>query len=153
MKIEIEHEGSCLGATGEPGRLIVRDALAKCRRCPGSLEGRALHPPGRVTLDASFKRGGAFRTLGWGTHARASRAASYSSVFTLSPILTGERAHHGEILREATKLVDAGKIMPRLDPAPFQPANNLGRRMPRLKAASPPTRSFSMLVRTLTRES
>jgi hypothetical protein len=29
MKIEIEHEGFCLGATGETGRLIVRDALAK----------------------------------------------------------------------------------------------------------------------------
>jgi hypothetical protein len=29
MKIEIEHEGSCLGATGGSGRLIVRDALAK----------------------------------------------------------------------------------------------------------------------------
>jgi uncharacterized protein YbjT (DUF2867 family) len=29
MKIEIEHEGSCLGATGGTGRLIVRDALAK----------------------------------------------------------------------------------------------------------------------------
>jgi cyclopropane-fatty-acyl-phospholipid synthase len=28
MKIEIEHEGSCLGATGGTGRLIVRDALA-----------------------------------------------------------------------------------------------------------------------------
>src|ERR1035438_4430994 len=29
MKIEIEHEGSCLGATGGTGQLIVRDALAK----------------------------------------------------------------------------------------------------------------------------
>ena len=29
MKIEIEHEGSCLGATGGTGRLIVCDALAK----------------------------------------------------------------------------------------------------------------------------
>jgi putative NADH-flavin reductase len=28
MKIEIEHEGSCLGATGGIGRLIVRDAPA-----------------------------------------------------------------------------------------------------------------------------
>jgi uncharacterized protein YbjT (DUF2867 family) len=29
MKIEIEHEGSCSGATGGTGRLIVRDARAK----------------------------------------------------------------------------------------------------------------------------
>jgi hypothetical protein len=27
MKIEIEHEGSCLGATGGTGRLIVREAM------------------------------------------------------------------------------------------------------------------------------
>jgi NADPH:quinone reductase-like Zn-dependent oxidoreductase len=41
-------------------------------------------------------------------------------VFTLLPILTGEgRAHHGELLREATKLVEAGKIVPRLDPRHF----------------------------------
>src|SRR5277367_3067227 len=31
MKIEIEHEGSCLGATGGPERLIVRHAPAKGR--------------------------------------------------------------------------------------------------------------------------
>ncbi len=31
-------------------------------------------------------------------------------------MLTGEgREHHGEILREATRLVEVGKIMPRLD--------------------------------------
>jgi hypothetical protein len=29
MKIEIEHNGSCLGAMGGSGRLIVRDSLAK----------------------------------------------------------------------------------------------------------------------------
>ena len=54
--------------------------------------------------------------LGWGTHALAPlsfRAASYSGVFTLLPMLTGEgRAHHGEILREATRLVEAGKVRP-----------------------------------------
>jgi NADPH:quinone reductase len=41
-------------------------------------------------------------------------------VFTLLPLLTGEgRAHHGEILREATKLIEAGKIVPRLDSRQF----------------------------------
>jgi NADPH2:quinone reductase len=41
-------------------------------------------------------------------------------VFTLLPILTGEgRAHHGEILREATKLCEAGQIVPKLDPRHF----------------------------------
>jgi NADPH:quinone reductase-like Zn-dependent oxidoreductase len=45
------------------------------------------------------------------------RAATYSGVFTLLPMLTGEgRAHHGEILREASHLVEAGKLVPKVDP-------------------------------------
>lgn len=82
---------------------------------------------GGSVLDASFNAvarfGHVVSALGWGTHALAPlsfRAASYSGVFTLLPILTGEgRAHHGEILREATKLVEAVKIVPRLDPRHF----------------------------------
>jgi NADPH:quinone reductase len=82
---------------------------------------------GGPALDASFSAvarfGHVVSALGWGTHALAPlsfRAASYSGVFTLLPILTGEgRAHHGEILREATKLAEAGKIVPRLDPRHF----------------------------------
>jgi NADPH:quinone reductase-like Zn-dependent oxidoreductase len=82
---------------------------------------------GGVVLDASFhavrRFGHVVSALGWGTHALAPlsfRAASYSGVFTLLPLLTGEgRAHHGEILREATRLVDAGKIAPRVDPRRF----------------------------------
>lgn len=61
--------------------------------------------------------------LGWGTHALAPlsfKAATYSGVFTLLPLLTGEgRAHHGEIMREATKLIEAGHIVPKLDPRRF----------------------------------
>jgi len=82
---------------------------------------------GGATLDASFQAvrrfGHVVSCLGWGTHALAPlsfRAATYSGVFTLLPMLTGEgREHHGEILREATKLVEAGKIMPQLDPRHF----------------------------------
>ena len=82
---------------------------------------------GGAVLDASFNAvarfGHVVSALGWGTHALAPlsfRAASYSGVFTLLPLLTGEgRAHHGEILREATKLIEAGKIIPRLDPRHF----------------------------------
>jgi NADPH:quinone reductase-like Zn-dependent oxidoreductase len=41
-------------------------------------------------------------------------------VFTLMPLLSGEgRAHHGEILSEATKLAEAGLLVPRVDPAEF----------------------------------
>jgi NADPH:quinone reductase-like Zn-dependent oxidoreductase len=61
--------------------------------------------------------------LGWGNHALAPlsfRAATYSGVFSLLPMLTGQgRAHHGNILREATKLADDGKIKPHLDPRRF----------------------------------
>lgn len=82
---------------------------------------------GGAVLDASFNAvarfGHVVSALGWGTHALAPlsfRAASYSGVFTLLPLLTGEgRAHHGEILREATALIEAGKIVPRLDPRHF----------------------------------
>lgn len=78
---------------------------------------------GGKTLDASFhavrRFGHVVSALGWGTHALAPlsfRAATYSGVFTLLPLLTGEgREHHGAILREAAKLVDAGKITPRID--------------------------------------
>jgi putative NADH-flavin reductase len=49
MKIEIEHEGSCLGATGGTGRLIVRDALAKGHSVVVLVrsKARALDLPGR----------------------------------------------------------------------------------------------------------
>src|SRR6202008_4833147 len=80
---------------------------------------------GGATLDASFaavKRytGHAISCLGWGSHSLAPLSflgATYSGVFTLLPMLTGEgRPHHGEILREATKLVEDGNLMTRLDP-------------------------------------
>jgi NADPH:quinone reductase-like Zn-dependent oxidoreductase len=82
---------------------------------------------GGATLDASFNAvsrfGHVVSALGWGTHALAPlsfRAATYSGVFTLLPMLTGVgRAHHGEILREATRLAEAGKIVPRVDPRHF----------------------------------
>jgi NADPH:quinone reductase-like Zn-dependent oxidoreductase len=78
-------------------------------------------------LDASFNAvtrfGHVVSALGWGTHALAPlsfRAASYSGVFTLLPLLTGEgRAHHGEILCMATKLAEAGKLVPKLDSRHF----------------------------------
>lgn len=40
--------------------------------------------------------------------------------FTLHALLTGEhRAHHGEMLGEATRLAEAGQLTPRLDPRRF----------------------------------
>jgi NADPH:quinone reductase len=82
---------------------------------------------GGATLDASFVAvrhfGHVVSALGWGTHALAPlsfREASYSGVFTLYPLLSGEhRAHHAAMLREATRLAEAGKLRPNLDPRRF----------------------------------
>ncbi|MFB6421148.1 MULTISPECIES: zinc-dependent alcohol dehydrogenase family protein [Bradyrhizobium] len=82
---------------------------------------------GGKVLDASFEAvrrfGHVVSALGWGAHALAPlsfRAATYSGVFTLLPLLSGEgRAHHGEIMAEATRLVEAGRLVPLLDPRRF----------------------------------
>ncbi|SMF12443.1 NADPH:quinone reductase [Tistlia consotensis] len=82
---------------------------------------------GGATLDASFQAvrrfGHVVSALGWGSHALGPlsfKAATYSGVFTLLPLLTGEgAAHHGEILEEARRLVEAGKVAPQLDPRRF----------------------------------
>ncbi|SIT43876.1 Zinc-containing alcohol dehydrogenase superfamily [Paraburkholderia ribeironis] len=82
---------------------------------------------GGATLDASFAAvkhfGHVVSALGWGTHALAPlsfREASYSGVFTLYPLLSGKcRAHHGAMMREATRLVESGVLKPVVDPRPF----------------------------------
>jgi NADPH:quinone reductase len=86
---------------------------------------------GGATLDASFSAvkqfGHVVSALGWGTHALAPlsfREATYSGVFTLSALLTGKhREHHGEMLQVATRLVEAGKLLPRVDPRGFDLAS------------------------------
>ncbi len=83
---------------------------------------------GGTTLDDSFVAakvytGHVLSSLGWGTHKLAPlsfRGATYSGVFTLLPMLTGRgRAHHGEIMREVTRLVEAGKLTPLVDERRF----------------------------------
>lgn len=80
---------------------------------------------GGSTLDASFKAakqyfGHVLSILGWGTHSLAPlsfHGATYSGVFALYPLISGKsRAHHGEILREATRLIEEGKVTPLVDP-------------------------------------
>ncbi|MEV6613084.1 zinc-dependent alcohol dehydrogenase family protein [Streptomyces sp. NPDC051051] len=83
---------------------------------------------GGSVLDDSFSAvrtytGHVVSALGWGTHSIAPlsfRGATYSGVFTLLPLLTGRgREHHGEIMREAAALADAGALRPLLDPRHF----------------------------------
>jgi NADPH:quinone reductase len=82
---------------------------------------------GGATLDTSFEAvrrfGHVVSALGWGMHALAPlsfRAATYSGIFTLLPLLTNQgRDHHGEILEAAARLVEAGSVRPHLDPRRF----------------------------------
>ena len=88
---------------------------------------RVYDTAGGEALDASFQSvrrfGHVASCLGWGSHALAPlsfKGASYSGVFTLMPLLSGiGRRHHGEILAAATSLVEAGKLLPMLDPRRF----------------------------------
>jgi NADPH:quinone reductase-like Zn-dependent oxidoreductase len=82
---------------------------------------------GGSSLDVSFaavrRFGHVVSAMGWGTHALAPlsfKAATYSGVYTLIPLQTGEgRAHHGEILEQARQLVEAGLLLPGVDPRCF----------------------------------
>ena len=82
---------------------------------------------GGPVLDASFEAvrrfGHVVSCLGWGTHKLAPlsfKQATYSGVFTLHPLIADEgRSHFGDILDEARKFVDTGKLSPRLDPRAF----------------------------------
>jgi len=87
---------------------------------------------GGTTLDASFVAvrpygGHVVSSLGWGTHSLAPlsfRAATYSGVFTLMPLLTGNRREqHGRIMAEATRLADEGKLWPVLSAQRFRLAD------------------------------
>lgn len=78
---------------------------------------------GGPVLDASFKAvkrytGHVVSILGWGTHSLAPlsfRSGTYSGVFTLYPLISGQgRAHHGEILGAAAALIDEGRIAPQV---------------------------------------
>lgn len=78
-------------------------------------------------LDLSFKAvknyGHVVSALGRGMYDLSPlsfHAGSYSPVFTLLPMLTGKgREHHGDILREASKLAEAGKLKPQVDARSF----------------------------------
>ncbi len=82
---------------------------------------------GGASLDAAFamvrRFGHVVSALGWGQHLLAPlsfRAASYSGIFTLLPLLTDEgREHHGEILAQAAALAEAGQLVPSLDSRRF----------------------------------
>jgi NADPH:quinone reductase-like Zn-dependent oxidoreductase len=86
---------------------------------------------GGVTIDASFaavKRytGHVVSCLGWTTHSLAPlsfRGATFSGVFSLLPLLTGlDQSHHGQILRNAAALVDAGTLKPLVNDRRFPAA-------------------------------
>jgi NADPH:quinone reductase-like Zn-dependent oxidoreductase len=85
---------------------------------------------GGAVLDASFEAvkrytGHVVSCLGWGAHSLAPlsfRAATYSGVFTLLPLLTGiGRSRHGHILRQVAQLADQNRLKPLLADQHFGP--------------------------------
>jgi NADPH2:quinone reductase len=88
---------------------------------------------GGASLDTAFKAvkrfGHVVSSLGWGAHSLAPlsfKSGTYSGVFTLTPLLTGEgREHYGGILREATRLATTRRLWPLLDSRTFTLATAL----------------------------
>jgi NADPH:quinone reductase len=86
---------------------------------------------GGATIDAAFEAispytGHVVSCLGWSMHSLAPlsfRNATYSGVFTLTPLLKGVgQSRLGQILTEGAKLVDDGKLKPLLSERHFAPA-------------------------------
>ena len=122
--------GAKVTATGRPGQREQIEAMGArfLEQVDGEEFDIVYDTVGGEVLDASFRAarqygGHVVSALGWGTHALAPlsfRAATYSGVFTLLPLLSGKgRAAHGAILREAAKLVDAGKLKVQLQAGRF----------------------------------
>jgi NADPH:quinone reductase-like Zn-dependent oxidoreductase len=122
--------GAQVAATGRPAQRESIEAMGArfLEQAEGEEFDIVYDTIGGEVLDASFRlvreySGHVVSALGWGTHALAPlsfRAASYSGVFTLLPLLSGKgRAAHGAILREAARLVDAGKLSVQLNAGRF----------------------------------
>lgn len=114
-----------LGAIAIDGREDVESYVA--RHTGGTGWDVVYDTGGGALLDASFRAvrrfGHVVSSLGWGTHLLAPlsfRQATYSGVFTLEPLISGEgRDHFGEILAEVARLAERGKLLPRLDARTF----------------------------------
>ena len=82
---------------------------------------------GGPALDSAFEAiahyGHIASCAAFGEHALATgslRCATLSGVFVLLPMLSGERrAHHGEVLRKVTQLVEAGRVAAIVDARRF----------------------------------
>src|SRR5262249_29699899 len=107
----------CVPSLGPARRWCVSQQVPSIRST--SRSALAYDTAGGATLDASFEAvsrfGHVVSSLGWGRHALGPlsfKGATYSGVFTLLPLLTGEgRAHHADILAQATRLVEAGALV------------------------------------------
>ena len=122
--------GARVSATGRPAQREAIEAMgARFIEQAGDERFDIVYDTiGGEMLDAAFRAareygGHVVSSLGWGTHALAPlsfRAATYSGVFTLLPLLSGKgRAAHGAILRAAAKLVDEGLLSVRVHPKRF----------------------------------
>lgn len=135
IQIALAHGAKVFTTVSEDKRAIVEDvgAIAIDRHTPveeyvtehtnGEGFDIVYDTLGGGVLDASFLAvkhytGHVVSCLGWGTHALAPlsfRGATYSGVFTLYPLLTGrQRANHGHILHQASKLAENDRLKPLL---------------------------------------
>ncbi len=110
-----------LGAIAIDKHLPTKDYVAEHTRGEGF--DIVYDTVGGAVLDASFEAvkrytGRVVSCLGWGAHSLAPlsfRAATYSGVFSLLPLLTGAgRSHHGHILQKAAELAEQGQLKPLL---------------------------------------
>ncbi|MGV8920936.1 MAG: zinc-dependent alcohol dehydrogenase family protein [Pseudomonas sp.] len=82
---------------------------------------------GGASLESAFLAvkyfGHVISAAGGGIHslfALSAKSANYSAISPMLSLATGEgRPHQGTILREATRLVESGKLLPKLDPHRF----------------------------------
>lgn len=129
VQLALAH-GALVSATGRTSQRDLIEAMGArfIEQADGEEFDIVYDTVGGALLDASFRAarqygGHVVSSLGWGTHALAPlsfRAATYSGVFTLLPLLSGKgRAAHGAILREAARLVDAGKLKVHVNPQRF----------------------------------
>jgi hypothetical protein len=110
-----------------PWLYVLSCAGCDWRFSAGAARFSALTLPAPAALDASFQAvrrfGHVVSCLGWGIHALAPlsfKEATYSGVFILPPLLSGEgRKHHREILDQARQLVESGQLSPVLDERRF----------------------------------
>ncbi len=108
-------------------RFMAADELETAAGADGETFDVVFDTRGGTSLDLSFRVvkefGHVVSALGWGSHLLAPlsfRSATYSGIFTLSPLLSGKALERlGGIVGAGSRLAARGLIHPRVDPRIF----------------------------------